>query len=300
MDLKLSKILTGHTAAVKCLAIFPDNLRLASGSDDKTIKLWQITTGELIRTLAGNTYSVSCLAILPENLLASGEFYQILVKIWNPETGELIRKLSYFGNNLFSLAVLPETNYLAAGIQSYDETILIWNYLEGQIVKKLAGHKLYTRSITCLPDGLIATGAGDRDKADSGSIYITEIENGKLLASLDKKKHHTYVYSLAALPNNLIASGSWNICIWDMTTGDLARKIETNGYNFSLAALSNGLLASGINKEIHIYDTNTGDLITKLTDHDGNVCSLAVLQDDSLAIISGSEDSTIRIWSKFD
>jgi WD40 repeat protein len=295
MNLKLNKTLTGHTAAVKCLAIFADNTRLASGSDDKTIKLWQINTGELIRTLTGNTYSISCLAILPDNLLASGEFYQILVKIWNPDTGELIRKLSYYGNNLFSLALLPETNFLVAGIQSYDETILIWNYLEGQIVKKLTGHKSYTRSITCLPNGLIATGAGDRDKADTGSIYISEINDGKLIASLDKKKYHTYVYALASLSDNLIASGSWNIYIWDLATGDLVRRIETNAYSFSLAPLSNSMLASGIKKQIQIYDTNTGELITKLSDHEGNVCSLAVLPDDSLA--SGSEDSTIKIWT---
>ncbi|HAJ61531.1 MAG TPA: serine/threonine protein kinase, partial [Cyanobacteria bacterium UBA8543] len=68
---QLSKIdapthtLTGHSDWVKCLAITPDGQMLASGSQDKTIKLWQLDTGELKSTLIGHWGEVNCIAIAP-------------------------------------------------------------------------------------------------------------------------------------------------------------------------------------------------------------------------------------------
>jgi len=68
------------------------NGRLASGSDDKTINIWNTKSGFLTRTLTGHTRSVEALVVLPDGRLVSGSDDK-LINIWNAETGELLDTL---------------------------------------------------------------------------------------------------------------------------------------------------------------------------------------------------------------
>ena len=70
---KWESYLMGHTDYVTCLAVLLDGVSLASGSEDKTVKVWNTTTGDCLRTLEGHTRSVECLAVLGDGVL-SGEW----------------------------------------------------------------------------------------------------------------------------------------------------------------------------------------------------------------------------------
>lgn len=72
---------TSHTNKVEWLKIMPDGT-LASGSDDKSIKIWNVTTGSVLRTLSGHASAVYCLELLPNGLLISGSEDKSL-RIWN-------------------------------------------------------------------------------------------------------------------------------------------------------------------------------------------------------------------------
>ena len=71
--------LQGHTSSVPCLVVLPGGV-LASGSDDKTVRLWQ--GGECVGTLLGHTSYVRCLAVLPNGVLASGP-HDRAVRLWH-------------------------------------------------------------------------------------------------------------------------------------------------------------------------------------------------------------------------
>src|SRR5438552_18919088 len=80
--------LRGHSGWISSLAYFPDGKRLASGSADKTVKIWTISTGEETATLRGHTEYVSSVAISPDGkLLATGSFDKT-AKLWNVATTE--------------------------------------------------------------------------------------------------------------------------------------------------------------------------------------------------------------------
>jgi WD40 repeat protein len=116
--------LTGHSGPVKSVAFSPDGKTLASGSADKTVKLWQFTNGKVLHTLTGHSGPVLSVAFSPEGqALASGS-YDKTIKLWNLKTGELMTNFAEHSKPVWSVAFSSQDTVLASG--SADETIKLW------------------------------------------------------------------------------------------------------------------------------------------------------------------------------
>jgi WD40 repeat protein len=87
--------LEGHTGAIKSIAFSPDGKLIASGSDDKTIKLWDVTTGKQLHSLEGHTFGVTSVAFSPDGkLIASGSSYDDRsIRLWDVSTGQQVRAI---------------------------------------------------------------------------------------------------------------------------------------------------------------------------------------------------------------
>jgi WD40 repeat protein len=118
------RTLTGHSDWVRTVAISPDGQILATGSDDNTIKLWELNTGKLIRTLTGHSDWVLSLAMTPDGQTLVSGSRDNTIKLWHLNTGKLLRTLTGHKKWVYSLAVTPDGHTLASG--SEDKTIKIW------------------------------------------------------------------------------------------------------------------------------------------------------------------------------
>jgi WD40 repeat protein len=83
----------GHTWGVTSVAFSPDGSMIASGSGDKTIKLWRVSDGFLLRTLEGHTDSVSSVAFSPDGSMIASGSRDKTIKLWRVSDGELLRTL---------------------------------------------------------------------------------------------------------------------------------------------------------------------------------------------------------------
>src|SRR3990170_3553935 len=168
------RIIRDHTDFVWSVAWSPDGSRLASGSDDRTIRIWDSVSGQSIgKPLSGHTDWVRSVAWSPDgSRLASGS-NDMTIRIWDSESGQSIGEpLRGHTGVVFSVAWSPDGSRLASG--SRDRTIRIWDSESGQSIgNPLRGHTDFVLSVAWSPDGSrLASGSGD------GTIRIWDSESG--------------------------------------------------------------------------------------------------------------------------
>src|SRR5262249_31411796 len=121
------RTLTGHTQAVRSLAVSLDGTMIATGSNDTTIKLWDVARGVPIRTLIGHTQPVISLAFTPDGSGLVSASWDKTIKFWDPATGQLL------GSSPASVKLLsfsPDGRTLAA--VGDDATIKLLNVASGK------------------------------------------------------------------------------------------------------------------------------------------------------------------------
>jgi WD40 repeat protein len=118
--------LTGHSARINSLVNLDPSRRIASGANDRKIKIWSVDRGEEMKTLSGHNGEINSLVFLPNGNLVSASMDKT-IRIWDldKETHSLIKTKFAHSNVVFSLALLEDGN-LASG--SHDFTIKIWHF----------------------------------------------------------------------------------------------------------------------------------------------------------------------------
>lgn len=192
--------LIGHEDAVLSVAIAPNGQTVASGSRDKTIKIWNLETGTLIRTLRGHSEAVNTVSFSDNgNLIASGSSDKT-ISIWDVQTGESIRTLYGHSDNVESVVFSPDSQTLASSDR--DKTIVIWDLVTGELIRRLEGEKNLERPVAITPNGQAIT-SGSMEK----TIRIWDLKTGEPIRSLEG--HTDTVEAVAFSPDGkTLVSGS--------------------------------------------------------------------------------------------
>ncbi|KAK7571598.1 hypothetical protein V3481_018809 [Fusarium oxysporum f. sp. vasinfectum] len=151
--------LEGHSDLVSLVAFSADGQRLASGSYDKTVKIWDTTTGACMQTLKGHSDWVRSVAFSADSQrLASGS-YDKTVKIWDAVTGVCLQTLEGHSDSVSSVVFSVDSQRLASG--SDDETVKIWDAATGACLQALEINRVITHlTFDLMTNSLLSTDIG--------------------------------------------------------------------------------------------------------------------------------------------
>ena len=292
---KCTHVLQGHEASVNTIAISPDGQTLASGSQDRTVSLWNLKTGKQIFTFFGQAGEVHTVAISPDGKMLVAGGFDNKISSWRIETRELMGSFFYLNSPyshsgfVSSVAFSRDRRILASA--SGDKTIRLWGGYTGEIKRTLNGHSDTIWSIAISPDNqTLVSGSADK------TIRIWSLDS--LAQPRILSGHSSWVTSVAISPDgNTLASGSTDgtIKLWNLHSGELLRTIDSQSTKiFSVAMTPDGqILASGSMKEVKLWNIYTGELIQTLLG-----CSPVAFTPDGQSLISGGNKGTIKIWRR--
>ena len=288
----LRSVLTGHTGLVKAIAVAPDGRWLATGGSDKTVRIWDVATGEERAVLARRAERVEAVAVAPDGRWLAVGGWGRTVRIWDVATGQQRRALATRTKWVGALAVSPDGRWLATG--SHNGSVRIWDVATGQQRGALAARTKWVGAMAWAPDGSWLATAGSDE-----TVRIWDVATGQQRTVLTG--HAERVDAVAVAPD-----GSWlatagsdeTVRIWDAATGqERAVLAGHTGEVEAVAVAPDGswLATGGWDKTVRIWDAATGQQRAELTGHTGQVEAVAVAPDGSWLATAGW-DKTVRIW----
>jgi WD40 repeat protein len=287
-----------HVGPINSVCFSPDGKTLASGSEnnlndskEKTIRLWDVETGEEKTSFSAYEGSVSSVTFSPDGKTLASGCHDNTIRLWDVETGKEKSVLKGFEGIVYSVNFSPDGRTLAAGYA--DRIVRLWNVRTGEEEAVLSGHADTVFSVCFSPYGnTLASGSAD------GTTRLWDVESGKAKAVLDGEAG--YVLSVRFSPDSkVLASGLWDntIQLWDIETR--RKKAVISGHRGVVLGVDfsqdGKILASGSrDKTVRLWDVETGK--EKATFRHADDVNSVSFSPNANILASGSKDNTIRLW----
>jgi WD40 repeat protein len=289
-------LLQGHSDSVLTLtfASFLNKPVLASGSKDKLIIIWDLNQLAIKEILQGHLSDVTSLILLSNGFLASGSADNS-IRIWDTNLYPQYTLFSHY-SSLTSLLSINSTMMISA---SLDTQLVVWKIKTDLTLKYTMNHTNSVQDVIQLPNDQVATGSDDY----SAHIWSRWIINSTVLSS-----HLDYVYALEYLVDGSIATVSKDVSvrIWNYSTLTLTNILYSHeGPIMSILSINNSIeystnvffnfVTGSCDNSIKFWDNRYRLIDTKVNAHDD--CINALVLYDNRYLLSGGNDSVIKIWS---
>jgi WD40 repeat protein/serine/threonine protein kinase len=290
---KLPLVLKGHKDEVRSVSFSPDGRRLASGSSDGTVRVWDLATGGELLVLRGHEKGVQGVSFSPDGRRIASGSEDGTVRVWELAGGGLSHVLRRDEEGVTSVSFSPDGRQLASG--SSDGTMRVWDLTGGGAPSLvLKGHDNEVTSVSFSPDGRqLASGSYDR------TVRVWDLATGG--EPLVLRGHELRVQRVSFSPDGRrLAGGSSDgtVRVWDLTAGGeplVLKQRELPVWSVSFSPDGRRLAGGSFDGTVRVWDLAGGGEPLVLKGHEKGVWGLA-FSPDGRRLASGSKDRTVRVW----
>jgi len=324
------KLLQGHTDTVWRAAISRDQRQALSGSggfspasnfyqkmptylplntrsapySDNTMRLWDLESGEHIRTFAGHSNTVTSVCFSPDGEQVISGSADATIRIWDKESGEMLRELKHSAQVL-SIAI--HEHLLAAADYDFETAashLILWNWQTGAEVRRFEGQNDVVYSVAFSPDGrqlLSGSGPSGPFSKSSGEndLVLWDVASGAIVRRL--RGHKDAVFQVAFLPGGkgaISSSADATVMVWNLDEGSVRRVFRghtTFAYAFAASPRGDTVFSASFDLSVIHWDIERGQEMRRFHGHAGPVTTVQFL-GDGRRVLTGSIDKTLRVW----
>ncbi|EMD70142.1 hypothetical protein COCSADRAFT_107483 [Bipolaris sorokiniana ND90Pr] len=325
--------LEGHSDIVTSIAFSHDS-KLASASSDKTVRIWDVSTGACLQTFAGHIDIVNSITFSHDSTKLVSASSDITVKVWDISSGTFSEISTGHSRCITSIALSHDSSQLVSGSEdctvkildmstsaclhsfaghsgavmcvafshnstklasaSADKTIKLWDTSSGMCLQTLTGHDACVKSIVFSHDSMKLASASN-DK----NIKLWDVGSGMCLQTLIG--HSKHVRSVAfSRDSTKLASASYDLTVrlWDANSGVCLQTFKGHRFYVTSVVFSHDTsqLASASNdKTIKLWDVSSSTCIQTFTGHSRSISSISFVHD-ATRLVSASRDNTVKLW----
>jgi WD40 repeat protein len=286
-------IMRGHRNQVLGASFGPGGDEVVSASRDRTARIWNARTGELIHVLRGHGKEVMNASFNRNGTRIVTASADGTARIWDARTARQTAVLLGHDAVVATAAFSPDGR--RAVTASYDQTVRVWDALSGRQLTVFPKLPDKVESAAFSNDGARIIAA-----SDDGAARVWDANTGKLLATLGN--HESALESAAFSPDGkraITVSASGAVDIWDVDSAKHLKHLNEGFVGANSAYYSNdgtSIVTAGRDDTACVWEAESGVRLVVLRGHEDGI-NTAAFSPDGRRVVTSSDDHTIRIWN---